>query len=112
MSTGNSEFQDTARRKLAVWSGRLALAHEQDQPDVEQAVRAIIKAYESLIEKNAAAEPEFLRQANELRKRLESAENHRTMAAEHGLNDEAIDVTYEIQKLEKALVALVSALTP
>jgi hypothetical protein len=108
--TETSEFRETARRKLAAWSARLALAGEQNQPDVEVAAQAIIKAYESLIEKNADAEPEYLQQANALRKRLESAENHRTMAAEHGLNDEAIDVTYEIQKIEKALVGLINGL--
>jgi hypothetical protein len=105
-----TEFRETARRKLAAWSARLALAGEQNQPDVAQAVQTIIEAYENLIEINAAAEPEYLQQANVLRNRLESAENHRTMAAEHGLNDEAIDVTYEIQKIEKALIALCNAI--
>jgi hypothetical protein len=93
-------------RKLAAWSKRAALAQVQKQADVEQAALAIVDAYRALLESDSA-EPEELVQANVLRKKIESAEQHRTMAAEHGLNDEAIDVTYEIQQLESELVALV-----
>jgi len=101
-----NERQAGLEKKWAAWTERAEVARAQMQPEVEAAADAIAAAYKQLMESNAA-EPEVLVKANKLRKRIESAEQHRTMAAEHGLNDEAIDVTYEIQKLETELVELI-----
>jgi hypothetical protein len=100
------ERQAGLQRKLAAWTERAAVARTQNQPEVETVAHAVAAAYKQMMESNGA-EPEALVKANTLRKRIESAEQHRTMAAEHGLNDEAIDVTYEIQQLEKELVELI-----
>lgn len=52
-------------------------------------------------------EPDILQKAHRIRRKLEASEQYRTMCVEHGLNDSAIDVTYEIQELESKLIALV-----
>lgn len=71
----------------------------------------LASAYENL-QGPDYVESELLTKANWLRKRIESAEQHRTMSAEHGLGDEAIDTTYEIQAMERELVKLVRDLDP
>ncbi len=93
-------------RKISAWSERARIADKQQQVEVMQAAMELVSAYEALIESNGE-EPELLVKANLLRKRIEACEQHRTMAAEHGLSDEAIDATYEIQEMEKKLIELV-----
>lgn len=93
-------------RRISAWSERAEIADRQRQGDVMQAALKLKVAYEALLE-SEVDEPDLLITANLLRKRIEASEQHRTMAAEHGLNDEAIDATFEIQAMEKQLVELV-----
>src|SRR5687768_4183433 len=94
------------RNIAGIWSERATTAGKHGQADVEQVAMWLASKYQELVDSDAE-EPEVLVNANLLRKRIESSEQHRTMSVEHGLGDEAIDVTYEIQELEKELVALV-----
>lgn len=93
-------------KRISAWSERAEIANKQTQVDVMQAALALASVYEALIQSNVD-EPELLIKANLLRKRIEASEQHRTMAAEHGLSNEAIDATLEIQEMERNLVELV-----
>ncbi len=85
--------------KLTEECTNIASEQEQNQPLQKKSVSAQAKK----------EEPDYLRRARRLRKTLEASEQHRTMCAEHGLDDSAIDATYEIQEIERELIELVKA---
>lgn len=105
----NSEDRQKQLQSLvAVWEERAQIATRQGTENVAKAALHIASAYKALVDADTESEePAFLADADLLRKRIESSEQHRTMCVEHGLSDAAIDATYEIQKLERDLVALV-----
>jgi hypothetical protein len=93
--------------QIAQWNERAEIARTQGQDDVRAAALKVVSVYERLASDTTESdEPESLKEALVLRKRIESSEQHRTMCVEHGLSDAAIDATYEIQQLERDLVAL------
>jgi hypothetical protein len=100
-----SKYDDLSRR----WSERAEIARKQGQDDVIAAAELLALMCEKLNATPEAEEPEVLRKANLLRKKIEASERHRTMCVEHGLSDAAIDATYEIQALEKELVEVVKS---
>lgn len=108
-SAGDDAVQaqrQSMRARMEAWTQRAQDCAALGSVEVAQAARVIVAAYEKLLE-SGESEPPDLVQANKLRKRIEAAEAHRTMSAEHGLSNEAIDVTYEIRELESELVALI-----
>jgi hypothetical protein len=94
------------RSIAGIWSERAIIAGKHGQTDLAEVSLWLASKYQQLGD-SELEEPEVLARANLLRKRIESSEQHRTMSVEHGLGDEAIDVTYEIQELERELVVLV-----
>lgn len=112
ISTMGSEASNTQNNEqIAHWKERAEIAQRQGQDDVRAAALKMVSAYEKLAEDSSEAEePDVLKQANLLRKKIESSEQHRTMCVEHGLSDAAIDATYEIQQMERDLVTLLQNL--
>jgi hypothetical protein len=108
ISNDGTERQRLIARRWSAWLERAEIARKQGQEDVIRASLELASAYEQLSPPDYI-ESELLVKANLLRKQIESSEQHRTMSVEHGLGNEAIDVTLEIQELEKQLVALVLA---
>jgi hypothetical protein len=99
----------TIKHQIFRWLERGEIARKQKQNELLAATTKIVAIYEGLLDSaEDPGESTLLRKANGLRKRIESAEQHRTMCAEHGLSDAAIDATYEIQSMEKELVDLIS----
>jgi hypothetical protein len=91
------------------WSQRVEIARKHGQQDVAAASTKICTLYKQALDNNQQpTHNQLLSKADAIRKRIEAAEQHRTMCAEHGLNDAAIDATYEIQALERRLVELTS----
>jgi len=93
----------------SAWSDRVEIARRQGQEEVVKASLLMLDYYDSKLDASYE-DPEVVAKANLLRKRIESSEQHRTMCVEHGLSDAAIDATYEIQDMEKQLVALLQEL--
>ncbi|MBX9689221.1 MAG: hypothetical protein K2X27_21105 [Candidatus Obscuribacterales bacterium] len=90
------------------WSQRAEIAESQGQIDLLEAIQQLISMLNSSSKPtNEISISEFLARATLLRKKIEAGEQHRTMCVEHGLSDAAIDETYEIQALEKALIELI-----
>jgi hypothetical protein len=106
-TTDTSERKRRIRYQIRLWTERAEIARKQQQADVAEVAERLIMAYEDLMDQDEQPEPEVMARANNLRNRIEATEQHRTMAAEHGLGNEAIDSTYEIQALEKELVELI-----
>lgn len=98
----------TLNAQVAAWRRRSEIARANGQVELAEAAARLAGYCGKLLESGSEI-PEHLNQINVLRKRIEASEAHRTMSAEHGLNDEAIDTTYEIQELERELVSLVLA---
>lgn len=100
--------RERQRKHLAAWRERVEIARRDGNGVVASAAHALAEKYRELVE-SASPEPEpaSVAAANLLRRKIEAAEQHRTMSVEHGLGDEAIDVTLEIQEMERELVALV-----
>ena len=90
------------------WNDRLRLSNQQNNQGLCNAIEKILALYNAMESSEIAFDNERLRTANHLRKQIESSEQHRTMCAEHGLNDAAIDTTLEIQELENQLIQLMS----
>lgn len=101
------EFAKYIKDEVDAWNERAEIARRQKQDDVVAASLKLASAYQRILPADMNAEADFMKEANLLRKQIESSEQHRTMCVEHGLSDAAIDATYEIQALEKKLVALV-----
>ncbi|MBY0551469.1 MAG: hypothetical protein K2W95_29580 [Candidatus Obscuribacterales bacterium] len=100
--------RERQRRHLAAWRERAAIASRDGHQAFADAAAALSAKYSQLVELDVPeAEPAMFAAANLLRRKIEASEQHRTMSVEHGLNDEAIDVTIEIQEMEKELVTLV-----
>lgn len=100
--------RERQRKHLAAWRERADIARRDGHQAVAEAAAALSEKYSQLVESDAPeAEPALFADANLLRRKIEASEQHRTMSVEHGLGDEAIDVTLEIQEMEKELVALV-----
>jgi hypothetical protein len=89
----------------SAWTDRVEIARRQNQEAVMKAALLMVDYYDSKLSPTDE-DPDVVTKANLLRKRIESSEQHRTMCVEHGLSDAAIDATYEIQDIEKQLVAL------
>lgn len=103
-----SEHQRQLLDQISQWLERAEIARAHDNVEVASAAEKIAGICQGLLECQRESErPEILRQANRIRKQIESSEQHRTMCVEHGLSDAAIDATYEIQELEKQLVAVI-----
>lgn len=92
--------------QAALWVERASIADRQGQEDLQFACKALSSLCELYAGSPAEKTPEFVKDANKIRKKIEASERHRTMCVEHGLSDAAIDATYEIQGLEKELLAL------
>jgi hypothetical protein len=100
----------TIKNQIFRWTERGEIARKQSQDELLGAVIKIIAIYEELLVSDEdPGQSTLLIRVNGLRKRIEAAEQHRTMCAEHGLSDAAIDATYEIQSLEKELVDLIAS---
>lgn len=91
--------------ELAVWRERAGIARQYDNEKFALACDFFANLCESLL-KSERSQTDFLLKARHLRKKLEASEQHRTMCVEHGLNDSAIDTTYEIQEIETSLMAM------
>lgn len=96
-------------KNVSAWTERAEIARKQGQSQLVEVAMRIASMYQEL-ESSNGAEPDYLRKANILRKRIEATEQHRTMSVEHGLSDEAIDATHEIQELERQLIELIAPL--
>lgn len=103
--TNKSDRAGRIERLIAAWLERAEIARREGRREVAEAAEKVATGYRELT--GEQDEPAYLSKANLLRKRIESTEQHRTMAAEHGLSNEAIDSTYEIQELERELIDLV-----
>lgn len=109
------EFAKYIKDEVEAWNERAEIARRQKQDDVVSAALKLATSYQEMLPTDEDgsgnidldAEADFMKEANLLRKQIESSEQHRTMCVEHGLSDAAIDATYEIQALERKLVALV-----
>lgn len=106
-----TEREKNIKDQISAWTQRQAIANKLGQDDVAAAAQAVVSAYTNLLDSAKDGEPEMLLKANVLRKRIEASEQHRTMCVEHGLSNAAIDATYEIQELERQLVALINELS-
>ena len=107
--TGEQSIDPARLQKhLAAWSQRAEIARRHGQDAVADAATVLVSEYGKFIAAGLESEPAVFAAANTLRRKIEASEQHRTMSVEHGLGDEAIDVTLEIQEMEKELVALVS----
>lgn len=102
----NSRFE----QEIAAWVEREFIARKYGSAELADCATVLVRKYQELLAAEAQEEPEPLTRARRLRRTLEASEQHRTMCVEHGLNDSAIDVTYEIQNIEKQLVELVKGL--
>jgi hypothetical protein len=108
MTNENDVNRQRQRKHLAAWQERVEIASRDGQNAVADAAAVLAAKYCQLVDSDGSeAEPAILSAANLLRRKIEASEQHRTMAVEHGLGDEAIDVTLEIQGLERELVDLV-----
>lgn len=94
----------------AIWTERAGINERQGQSDLASAALTIAWFCKFLSECSVEKLPEFIKEANTLRKKIEASERHRTMCVEHGLSDAAIDATYEIQSMEKRLLSILTSL--
>lgn len=100
--------RERQHRQLSAWRERAEIASRDGNAALADAAAALATKYNQLVESAVPElEPAVFAAANLLRRKIEASEQHRTMSVEHGLGDEAIDVTLEIQEMEKELVALV-----
>ena len=96
-------------RELANWQERARIAREYNNDALAAACDYLVQEYQLLLKSEEEHENEFLLKALRLRKMMEASEQHRTMCVEHGLSDSAIDATYEIQEIERKIIALVAS---
>lgn len=96
--------------ELANWQERASISRQYANEALASACDYLVKQYELLLNSESeSSESELMLKAQRFRKMIEASEQHRTMCVEHGLDDSAIDATYEIQEIEGKLIALVSA---
>ena len=95
--------------EIRAWAERSDMSRQYGKDPLARACSELAARYKKLLgEAENATESEELVSARNLRRKIEAAEQHRTMCAEHGLNDAAIDATYEIEELEQEIVALIT----
>lgn len=110
MTNDDNINREKQRRHLAAWRERAEIARREGHLEVADAADTLSAEYKRLVESEIPQpDPAILSAANLLRRKIEASEQHRTMSVEHGLGNEAIDVTLEIQEMERELVELVRA---
>lgn len=106
--TNEINAKDRQRKQLAAWRERALIANRDGHEAVAEVAAFLAAKYSEFLESEVPqTEPSMFTSANLLRRKIEASEQHRTMSVEHGLGDEAIDVTLEIQEMERELIALV-----